>query len=458
MQDMRILSIGVGLPRTLVDHTQFNSTVSFLDYDVVICDIGNALAFYNRAFLHQTYMGYPSLDDDSSVRLREDIKRRRTEMEELLKLGRFLIIVTPPPILCYVATGETRTSGTGRNARVTRIVTEADLLNSLPVHISTIAAQGQQIEFRGGEPFRAFWEKVKDYLAYEAYFQNPVGQPLLFVKDTEKVVGSYSQIAKGHLLFVPSLQAMSDAKYKAASKSFLESLLTLFDSLKESTGDFQLPGWTSEYLLPDEEGERNQLQNLEGDLAALLARITEQKDTVAKLEQYKILFCGSGRALEVQVKRVLEEIGFEVGEGGLGRDDLILKYGDQVAVAEVKGVTKSAAEKHAAQLEKWVSEYYSANEIQPKGILIVNSFKDKPLPERGDAFPHQMRGYSERREHCLVTSLQLLGLYYDIQNNPERKDELIQSLLGTEGVYEKYNEWNTFLTTTETTNLIEHEK
>ena len=52
------------------------------------------------------------------------------------------------------------------------------------------------------------------------------------------------------------------------------------------------------------------------------------------------------------------------------RDDLILQYNDRIAVVEIKGVLrKSAAERHAAQLEKWVSSYFSDKGIRPKGIL-----------------------------------------------------------------------------------------
>ena len=57
-----------------------------------------------------------------------------------------------------------------------------------------------------------------------------------------------------------------------------------------------------------------------------------------------------------------------------GRSDIIAKYGEVAIVAEIKGVTKSAAEKHAAQLEKWVAQYIEENEVSPKGMLIVNGF------------------------------------------------------------------------------------
>lgn len=92
------------------------------------------------------------------------------------------------------------------------------------------------------------------------------------------------------------------------------------------------------------------------------------------------------------------------------------------AVVEIKGVTGSAAEKHAAKLEKWVSTYYEENEVKPKGILVVNTYRDQPLIDRPEvSFPHQMLKFCSQREHCLLTSTQLLSLYLDVKKNPLRK-------------------------------------
>ena len=48
---------------------------------------------------------------------------------------------------------------------------------------------------------------------------------------------------------------------------------------------------------------------------------------------------------------------------------------------------KSASERNAAQLEKWVAEHTASvdddEEVEaPKGILVVNAWREQPLPER----------------------------------------------------------------------------
>jgi hypothetical protein len=437
---MRVLSVGTVLNRKLASSTSFGSSVSFLDYDLVICDFSNSLSGYHFQYGHDTYMGYPCLDDDSSVKISNDIARRKAEIRELLKLGRMVVIFTSTPVKCYIGTGETLSSGTGRNARITRMVNQIDVTACLPIPVSTVVASGESIEFHGNEPFKSFWNANKDNFVYEAYLEKQIGHPLFVIEGTNQTIGFYHQIDNGHLLFVPSLRT------KKPTSLFVESLITLFDNLKQDTGDFELPEWTREYLLPNEQRETDNLRILENELSQLLALITKQKEKIAIIEQYKISLCGSGRALEVVVQKILSEIGFEVREGAPGRDDMILNYNEQVVVAEIKGVGKSAAEKHAAQLEKWVSEYFSTHGMQPKGILIVNAFKDIPIKDRTESpFPDQMIGYSQHREHCLITTFQLLGIYFDVLQNPEKKDELIKNMLATQGVYTEYQNWSEFI-------------
>lgn len=125
---------------------------------------------------------------------------------------------------------------------------------------------------------------------------------------------------------------------------------------------------------------------------------------------------------------------------------LFQTYGDTGIVAEIKGVSKSAAEKHAAQLEKWVSQFIEDNGSIPKALLIVNGFCDTPLADRTEeVFPNQMLKYSESRGHILITTTQLLCLYIETQQNPECKDSRIKELLSSVGKYNRYQNINDYL-------------
>lgn len=397
-----------------------------------------------------THMGYRNLDDGDSVKVIRDIERRKLELKEFLKLGRNIFVFTPPPVTCFGATGEKQFSGTGKNRVTTRIVNEVDLLQTLPTRINPVEAAGTSIEFRGEEPFHSFWTANIDYFYYRAYFKEIVGKPLLYIKNTDKVVGTYLHLGNGTLVFMPDFvnedNFNTKKEWKKIQGEFIDSITTLDEELRKSTGDFELPAWSSQFFLPEERKENDTLTELEYKLNNILSAISEQKNIIAKIEEYKILFTGTGRALEIKVADIFSQLGFEVMEGLPGRDDLILKYGEKVAVVEVKGTNKSAAEKHAAQLEKWVSTYIETKGQIPKGILVVNTYKDTPLDQRTESpFPHQMIAYSESRGHCLITTLQLLGLYLNYKENPDEKEKIVETLFSTVGPYGSYMEWTGFL-------------
>lgn len=302
----------------------------------------------------------------------------------------------------------------------------------------------------GGGPFKDFIESNKKTMRYNSYFSKSMGSPYLFIKGTEKVVGTCFDSLNGKIVFIPNVLdaevEVSDDERMQAEEVFIESIVKLDSALKSKVESEILPEWSNNYLLPDEHEEKGKLMELQKQIELLESRIIDQRQAIKDIEEYKILFTGTGTPLEQIIKKIFIELGFEATEGLPGRDDLILKYMDKVAVVEVKGVTKSAAEKHAAQLEKWVSGYIEKYGVSPKGMLIVNSFCNLPLTERvEETFPHQMLSYSEKREHVLLNTLQLLGAFIDIRKKPEIKESVIEDLFSTNGTYNSYNNWFEFL-------------
>jgi hypothetical protein len=444
-----MLAVGCLVNQTVADHADFRSSATFLDYDVVVWDPASTIREYRKPYV-ATYRGLPSIDDDDSVRLAADVKRRRDEIVQMLKLGRTIILFGAGPQVCYVDTGQRRTSGTGRNAQVTRIVDSLDLLSALPFKMTTVEATGRQLELRSGEPFASYWREVGELIEYRAYFDIPGATNVMVIEKTDRTVGAVMRVERGLVLVLPAPlwdSSATDEDAEEVEPDLLAAIRSLVDSLREETGNFKLPDWSSKYLLPDESAQRAELASREVERDALLRRIDDQKQQLAILGQRKILFTGSGAALETQAKAAFRRLGFEILDAPTGRDDFIARRKGKVAVVEVKGVTKSAAEKHAAQLEKWVAGYYDTHGEQPKGVLVANTFNEKRLGERtGADFPDQMLPYSKARGHVLVTGLQLLGAWLELDLRPDLSDEIAASLLSTVGVWDRYTDWKKFLT------------
>ena len=56
-----------------------------------------------------------------------------------------------------------------------------------------------------------------------------------------------------------------------------------------------------------------------------------------------------------------------------------------------------------------------------------------------------MLDYSTKREHCVLTGLQMLGLFSAAEANPEDRDKLVDDLLNTKGWYSDFRQWADFL-------------
>ena len=125
---------------------------------------------------------------------------------------------------------------------------------------------------------------------------------------------------------------------------------------------------------------------------------------------------------------------------------MVVEFEGKYAVVEVKGKKGSAAESDAAQLEKWVAGSKEEKGKDAKGILFVNAYSETPLADRTEpVFPQQMLKYSTQREHCLMSTLQLLGLLLEARAHPDRRVDLVSSLFSTVGVYQQFANWRAFL-------------
>lgn len=53
--------------------------------------------------------------------------------------------------------------------------------------------------------------------------------------------------------------------------------------------------------------------------------------------------------------------------------------------------------------------------------------------------------YVVRREHCLVTSLQLLGAVLAVEDDPSRAPAIVESLFSTTGPWPEFQDWRKYL-------------
>lgn len=459
----QVLTLDSRLTDPRAENASYASTRTLLEHQVVLWRPRGLLDRYDTS---TQYRGCTCLSDNGTANFLRDEKRRAREMHDYLALGRLIVVLVPPPITFYVATGETQNEGTAAKPRIRRIVTARSVGGLIPGGATLTAASGTSFKTVGDSSFSAFWNAVGDQFSYVSILDG-VDTPLLTIKGTEHVVAGLVTVESGKVLLLPEryfFGPSDDFAEEVEDKENEEELWDkeqeridrecdgdLLDALFELANDLvdgpneALPSWSERFLLPRESDAVLAVEKAAQKADSALQAVEQANLDLVETRKWKRLVSGTGSELERAVEAALAHLGCTVDEGEAGRADRIVRWKKKVAVIEVKGLTKSAGEKNAAQLEKWVSEYTVDVGTPPKGLLVVNAWRSAPLDERDKpAFPDQMLAYSEQRNHCLLTTAQLLAAIA-AGTSVKKREAFIKGLFETKGVLQGWN-WDGAIT------------
>lgn len=423
-----------------MEYINFSSDKTILEYDILLLDLGN---IFNRFETYGEYNGLPIISDHDSTQLKLHLKKRKAEIKEFLESGRNIIVLGGNDNCVYCYTGRKEISGTGRNAKTTHYVEDIHSLSLLPIKISPLSLSGKRISYKNKKIEDKF-EKYNDYFEYHTVYENVNDNVLMSIKGTNKVLAYYEQVGKGKIVFFPDLDfdRKKSSNESKIEKKFLNDLYNINGLLLNE--EFELPTYSKDYLLPNEEIMINDIDKSKKELNKLLDDIDNKEKALLNLQKQKVMFTGTGTQLEINSVEQFKDIGFSIikYEPDSVGEDIIIKFNEKIAVVEVKGISRSATEKHTSQIVKWKSEYHIENDIMPKGILLVNAFNDKELECRQDYFPNQMLKYAIHQEICLLTTIQLYNIRKYLEKNPNEKEKIINEIFKTNGLYKKFGDWN----------------
>lgn len=412
---MQIIDMGVGIINSRehkVTTIKFLSDYTFIDADII---------FWNVVSTNDEIKAHSLGGISAHNRIKKLIESRSADLKEFFSLGGFLVITNSQ-------FEEITFPG------VDAVFNLSEVLDLAKVPIKK--KKGKNLTSNGDK-------KVEDYLKnnqifhYSYEFTQPIGRILMFIKKSKYVLSQFVKKQNGGVLFLPTIAA-NTFDDPTTNETFISTTIDLCKYLGKVSGgeNFNIvpPEWVINYKVQEEVELNKTISIIKKDIEVINKKLNTKNNELEEIEKLKRLFWCDGKPLEQIIQKIISDVGGEVKNPENNRDDLIITFDDKVAVVEIKGVKKSAAEHHAAQLEKWVSIYFGDNGVQPKGILIVNAYKEEPLDERnGESFPKQMLPYSEQREHCLITGIQLFCLYYDYKKGNISNAEFFSKLFNTVG-------------------------
>lgn len=418
----KIIQVGDLFDGQLVTSIPFCSDNYLLDADIIIIDFEAVITEFGKLRTNIQAVEIPQV---RVAKFMKQVEKRVGELTKYLENGGNLFVLnTPTETYKYTVLRE---GGEKEKA-------EIDFLNIVFIdrdQFSFRIGKGNNLTYK--KEFASFFEHF--HIGYNYIFEKYVGQPMAYLSKTEEVVSVCVSAYNGKVLLLPSLSVERKHLYNCR-----EDLINLDIDLKERRlieVKAERPDWSTSYSIGSEYDELILLNEYERKKQELEQLIVEQQIKLLQYEELKSVVWESGNRLEAIVAKIFIDMGYEVTMPIDNRDDLILKKENDVIVIEIKGVKSSAAEKYAAQLSKWVATYYAENDVNPKGILLVNAFKDKPLRERNEpAFPNQMLKYCKQQEHLLITTTQLLALYLDFNDGKLTFDRIHQLLFAGLGIFE----------------------
>jgi hypothetical protein len=292
----KILSVGFEVPGGEVEEVNHLSKRSLLDADIVI--FAPKIPY---TYGSDTYLGRRALSDDASFRVREALTHWRRELAAAFDAGKLIVALLQEPEVVYVATGETKPSGTGRNTHIARMVEELHAYSALPIDWQYQTASGTEMSIVSeGRFFAPYWAEFAKYSRYEVYIEWKSSEPLVKTKTGNRVVGACFRKGRGALLAVPSLYLDDETSFETQNdngeeetswtkdaqifgRKFASALVAVADALASEVAATPPPAWTQEdrYRLT-EEGE------IEAGIEAIMAQVVkleeDRRELGARLE------------------------------------------------------------------------------------------------------------------------------------------------------------------------------
>lgn len=403
MAKKKILTIGFQLCDAESEYCDFNSDLSLLDWDIILFKPDISEYVYSRESLYQ---GKPCLSDDKSFQLKSQSEHWRREIKTAVESGKLVVIYLGELTEVSIATGEKQFSGTGRNRQTTRIVTDFNNYQCIPLDLKPHKAKGKEIKFAAKKPeiISSYWQEFSSISTYNVIIDSGT-TPCLITKHGDKTVGTIarSKHSNGALVCLPDIDFYPESFFdeeeewtKEAQQfaaRFVKSIVSLEKALR-STGEITPePEWSKDrkFILKEESLASEKLLKIEAKLERVQAEKETVLDKLRGLSRLRNLLFEKGKPLEYAILYALQIIGFNVSQydDEESEFDVIFVSKEGRLIGEAEGKDKKAINiDKLRQLALNIHEDLEREEVDvpAKAVLFGNAYRLSPINERNEPF------------------------------------------------------------------------
>ena len=250
----------------------------------------------------------------------------------------------------------------------------------------------------------------------------------------EIINSSTSKIKKvsesGDFILLPQPTEINDVE---AINFILEKCLGVFQKTPS-------PDWAKAIPFPGLNEIESKLEKIENKINALNKEKSEFEGQKKELASYRELLYETGTMLEEIVRKVFTELEYPTEPDKLG-EEYVIKFNNTIGIIECKGVTKSISRRDFRQLLERKVEYETRLNINAKGILIANAWRDLNPEERDTQdkpiFPAGEDGVieiAERNHIALINTIDLFNIFCKFLDKKIKAKEIVETIFKADGI------------------------
>lgn len=247
--------------------------------------------------------------------------------------GKTVIVSMTDLTYLSIATGEKNYSGSGRNSRVTRIVSDYDNYRFLPyaLKLTPSIGSGMVLSAEKTEPLIGYWNEFGGASTYKVII-NDAGSPgHILTRNGNKPVGLIvrSKVSNGALVLLPDLDVDAE-EFTTAGKGdqtlwskegqrffspLVGAVVSLDKALKSSGEVTPEPSWsaTARFKLKAKIDIESKLATLNAELDRINGEMTDLKARLSEISLLRGLLYEKGPQLEQAIIKALHLLGYSAG-------------------------------------------------------------------------------------------------------------------------------------------------
>ena len=219
----------------------------------------------------------------------------------------------------------------------------------------------------------------------------------------------------------------------------------LHDFLLETGLDVAItatPDWINDLDYFDDKNQKSLIKENEEQITVLNQQIDTAKDKLAKNLYFKSVLYECGNNLVAVVFDMLQDIfNYNLSNFEDKKDeDFLIKLQDITFIGEIKGISTNVKLENITQADNHRSTRIDMLESKNateniKTVLIINTFRNKPLSERETIHERQIYE-AKKRNIIIVFTKDLLALYEKFVKKEISTDQVVKAFASQEGVFD----------------------